>query len=140
MNEPANYPKVGIGVFVWKDGKFIMGQRLGAHGANTWSISGGKLDYGEGWEDCAKREVREETGLEITNVRFLAATNDLFLSDNMHYTTIWMESDWLAGEPAILEPDKLIKLDWRTFQTLPSPLFEPCWQNLRAAKPTLFAI
>ncbi len=24
------YPKVGVGVFVWKDDKFIMGQRLGA--------------------------------------------------------------------------------------------------------------
>ena len=53
--------RVGVGVFVWRDGRFIMGQRLGSHGANTWSVPGGHLEFGESWEDCAIREVKEET-------------------------------------------------------------------------------
>jgi 8-oxo-dGTP diphosphatase len=132
------YPKVGVGVFVWKDDKFIMGQRFGAHGAGTWSIPGGHLEFSESWEECAKREVMEETGLKIKNVRFLAATNDFFPDDGKHYVTIWVFSDWASGKPRIMEPDKLVKLAWQTFQTLPTPLFDPCWKNLRAAQPALF--
>lgn len=131
--------RVGVGVFVWKDGKFLMGQRLGSHGAGTWSIPGGHLDFGETWAECAAREVLEETGMYIENVRFLALTEDIFEAENKHYITIWVESDWLRGEPTIMEPDKYLNQEWRTFQNLPSPLFEPCWQNLRKAKPKLFS-
>lgn len=133
-----SYPKVGVGVFVWKDGKFLMGKRRGAHGHDTWSIPGGHLEFGESWEECAKREVLEESGMAITNVRFLAATNDLFPDHDRHYTTIWVYSDWESGQPKITEPDKWIEHRWETFQTLPSPLFEPCWKNLRKTRPELF--
>jgi 8-oxo-dGTP diphosphatase len=135
----SDYPKVGVGVFVWKNGKFLMGQRLGSHGANTWSVPGGHLEYGETWEQCAKREVLEETGMLVENVRFIAATNDLFPKDGKHYVTIWVECDWLSGDPKITEPDKWINQEWLDFLTLPSPLFEPCWANLKATLPDLFA-
>ena len=109
-----------------------------AHGANTWSIPGGHREYGESWEECAKREVLEETGLEITNVRLLTVTNDLFENDQKHYITLWVESDWVSGKESVTEPDKLIQLAWRDFASLPSPLFDPCWKNLKKAKPKLF--
>lgn len=133
-----SHPKVGVGVFVWKDGKFLMGKRRGSHGHDTWSIPGGHLEFGESWETGAKREVLEESGMVITNVRFLAATNDIFADDGKHYVTIWVFSDWESGQPRITEPDKWIEHRWETFQTLPAPLFEPCWKNLREARPELF--
>lgn len=129
--------RVGIACFVWKDGKFLVGQRRGSHGEGTWSVPGGHLEFGETWEECAAREVLEETGLHITNTRFLAATQDFFPADHKQYTTIWIESDWLAGEPIITEPDKWVNQQWHTFQDLPEPLFLP-WQQLRKAKPELF--
>ncbi len=132
------HPRVGVGVFVWKDDKFLMGKRRGSHGHDTWSLPGGHLEFGESWEEGAKREVLEETGLIINNVRFLAATNDIFPADNKHYVTVWVYSDWESGQPKLMEPDKYVDQEWRTFQTLPSPLFEPCWKNLRKAKPELF--
>jgi len=129
----------GIGVFVWKDGKFLMAKRQGSHGEGTWSIPGGRLEFGESWEGCAAREVLEETGVKITNVRFLAATNDIFKTEGKHYMTVWVQSDWASGEPTITEPDKCTEQAWHNFKSLPSPLFEPCWQNLRKAKPELFS-
>lgn len=134
----SDRPQVGVGVFVWKNGKFLMGERRGPHGHGTWSIPGGHLEFGESWEECAKREVLEETGLVITNVRFLAATNDIFSNETKHSTTIWVFSDWKSGKPKIMEPDKYVNHQWQTFKTLPSPLFEPCWKNLRKVKPELF--
>lgn len=121
--------RVGVAVFIFKDGSFLMQQRTGAHGAGSWSVPGGHLEFGESFEDTAKREVAEETGLEITNIRFGAITNDYFVAEDKHYVTVWMMSDWLSGTPKIMEPDKCISQKWRTFETLPSPLFLP-WQQL----------
>lgn len=123
-------PRVGIGVFVLKDGKFIMAQRYGSHGEGTWSIPGGHLEFGETIEEGAAREVMEETGLHIHNPRILAITNDFFKDDAKHYVTIWVKSLWKAGEPLITEPDKFINFNWHTLETLPQPLFQPCWENL----------
>lgn len=130
--------RVGVGVFVWKDGRFIMGQRRGSHGSGTWSVPGGHLEFTETWQACAVREVGEETGMKITNVRFLAATNDIFQADARHYVTIWLESDWLSGKPVVREPEKFVRLEWIDPDQLPVPLFEPGWQNLRQSQPELF--
>jgi 8-oxo-dGTP diphosphatase len=37
--------RVGIGVFVFKDGKFLIQRRKGSHGTGTWSIPGGHLEF-----------------------------------------------------------------------------------------------
>jgi len=80
----------------------------------------------------------EETGMQITNARLLAVTNDIFSESGKHYVSIWLEADWVSGEPTITEPDKFVNQDWYTFASLPTPLFEPCWQNLRLVAPQLF--
>jgi 8-oxo-dGTP diphosphatase len=129
MAEKGLEARVGVGVFVFKDGKFLMLQRQGAHGAGSWSIPGGHLEFGESPEETATREVREETGLEIANVAFAAVTNDIFREENKHYVTVWMKSDWSSGEATNTEPDKCTELRWVDFDTLPEPLFLP-WQQL----------
>ncbi len=130
MNESA--VRVGVGVFVFKSGKFLMQQRKGAHGAGSWSVPGGHLEFGESFEETARREVEEETGLKIKNVRFGAVTNDHFTDENKHYVTIWMLSDYESGEEYITEPDKCIRQAWHTFDDLPEPLFLP-WKELLAS-------
>jgi 8-oxo-dGTP diphosphatase len=122
-------PRVGMGVFVIRDGKFLMGHRIGSHGEGTWSIPGGHMEYGETFEQTAKREVMEETGIAVQNVRFGAVTNDLFETDKKHYVTIWVLSDWLENEPSITEPDKFIDQEWIDINNLPEPLFLP-WDSL----------
>lgn len=121
--------RVGIGVFVFKGGKFLAMQRRGAHGEGSWSVPGGHLEFGESFEDTARREVMEETGLKIQNVRFGAVTNDQFPDENKHYVTIWMLSDWESGKEQNMEPEKCTGMAWHTFDDLPSPLFLP-WKQL----------
>ena len=121
--------RVGVGVFIMKDGKFLMQQRHGSHGEGTWSVPGGHLEFGEQFEDTAKRKVKEETNLAIKNIRFGAVTNDYFDEENKHYVTIWMLSDWASGKERITEPDKCLSQAWYTFDNLPSPLFLP-WRQL----------
>lgn len=132
-------PSVGVAVFIWRDGKIILFERRGSHGHGRWSVPGGHLEFGETWEDCARREAMEELGVEIKNLRFLAVTNDIFPEEEKHYISIWMEADWAANEPESKEPEKVIGVGWHSLNDLPAPLFEPCWQNLRKIKPELFA-
>lgn len=140
MNNTAKpQVRVGVACFVWKEGRFLMAQRHGSHGAYTWSVPGGHLEFGESIAECASREVREETGMEISDIAFLAITEDSFPDDEKQYISIWTTAKWKSGNPQIMEPDKCSKLAWHTFHDLPSPLFEPCWYNLRAAKPELFS-
>ncbi len=134
----ASVVRVGVCCFVWRNGTFVMLQRAGSHGAATWSIPGGHMELNESWDEAARREVREETGLEIGPTRFVALTHDIFSPDKQ-YVTIWLEADWKGGEPRIMEPHKCTAQGWYTFQTLPQPLFEPAYKNLRTARPDLFA-
>ena len=121
--------RVGVGVFVFKEGSFLMQQRKGAHGAGSWSIPGGNLEFGESFEETVRREVKEETTLRIKNIRFGAVTNDYFADEDKHYVTIWMISNYESGTEYITEPDKCIGQAWHTFDDLPSPLFLP-WEEL----------
>jgi 8-oxo-dGTP diphosphatase len=115
--------RVGVGVFVFKDGKFLVQKRQGSHGEGTWSLPGGHLEFGESFEETAKREVKEESNLSIKNVRFGAITNDHFVDEHKHYVTIWMLSEWENGEVMNMEPEKCTAQSWNTFEDLPEPLF-----------------
>ncbi len=114
-----NRPKVGVGVIVLKDGKVLMGKRKNAHGEGGWCYPGGHLEYGESWEQCARREVMEEAEIKIKNVRFGTATKDIFDLEQKHYITICMVADYASGEVAIMEPDKCEKWDWFVWPKLP---------------------
>lgn len=41
--ENKNRPKVGLGVFIMKDGKVLLGKRKNAHGDDDWCFPGGHL-------------------------------------------------------------------------------------------------
>jgi 8-oxo-dGTP diphosphatase len=119
---------VGMGVIVFRDGRVLLGRRKSSHGTGTWHMPGGHLEFGESLEGCARREVLEETGLNIKNPRFAAVTNDMF-EEGKHYITLFMLSEWESGEPMVMEPEKAESWEWFSWDNLPEPLFLPM-QNL----------
>lgn len=83
---------------------------------------------GESFEECAAREVKEETGLDIDKLEFLTATNNVVLNDPKpaHFVAIFMRAV-LADDnqlPQNLEPEKCGGWDWFDWDNLPKPLFQ----------------
>ena len=118
-------PKVGIGVILVKDNKVLLLKRKNAHGEGTWSFPGGHLEFNEEFEDCVIREVEEETGITVSNIRFAGLTNDMFQKENKHYVTIFMLCGWVSGEAQIKEPENCEAQGWFEWERLPEPLFLP---------------
>jgi len=117
--------RIGIGVIIWREGKVLLGERIGSHGANTWSFPGGHLEDNESPEATAKREVLEETGLEVNDLVPSGFTFDHFEENNTHYLTLFYRCQWISGTPAILEKDKCREWRWCELNKLPEPLFKP---------------
>lgn len=116
---------VGVGVLVVRDGRVLLGRRRGAHGAGTWSAPGGRLEPGEGFEACARRELWEETGLALRHALPGPATNDCFPEIAAQYVTVFVVAPDATGEPRRCEPDKCDGWDWYGWDALPQPLFAP---------------
>ncbi|KAJ5893227.1 NUDIX hydrolase domain-like protein [Penicillium taxi] len=119
--------RVGVGAFILQSNNepqvnphFLVGKRINAHGSGTYALPGGHLEFGETPEQCATRELSEETGLAVTNVRFLTATNDYMPADNKHYITMFMVCERVdeATEPRVLEPDKCEGWEWISWDDL----------------------
>lgn len=126
-------PKVGVGVFVLKEGKLLLGQRKGSHAVGEFAGPGGHLEYMESVIECAKRETLEETGIEIGNFEFLCVTN-LNEYAPKHYIDIGIKADWISGEPSVCEPDKVESWGWYALDNLPAPLFATEAKYIEAIK------
>jgi mutator protein MutT len=58
-------PILGIGAVIVKDGKAIIVKRANDPYKGQWSIPGGRVELGEALAEAVRREMREETGLEV---------------------------------------------------------------------------
>lgn len=125
MNTPSELPRVGVGILVIRDGRVLLGRRLGAHGAGTWSAPGGRLEFGEALLDCARRELAEETGLDLGEACIGPVTSNVFAEVGQHYVTVIVLAPHTHGTPRTLEPDKCEGWQWFHWSALPAPLFAP---------------
>ncbi len=117
-------PKVGIGVIVFRNGKILIGERTGNHGSGTFMIPGGHLEFGETFEETAKREVEEETGLKNITIKAVVSIGNDIAYDK-HYVSIGILAESLEGEPYNAEPLKSQNWQWYDPQNIPDNIFLP---------------
>lgn len=122
MKTDKQRPLPAVGVMIFKDGKVLIGKRYSSHGVGTWAFVGGHLEYGESFEKCVLREIKEECGVKVKNISFQCVGN--IKKYNKHYVLIGFIADWKSGEPKSLEPDKTADWQWFSLNKLPTLLFE----------------
>src|SRR5690242_8223747 len=63
------YQWVAAKAVVIKDGKILLGKRLDETDYGLFELPGGKIERGETIEEAFKREILEETGIEVEPIR-----------------------------------------------------------------------
>jgi len=84
--------------------------------SNLWGIPGGKIKWGETSEAALGREIREETGLAVTNIEFV------LVQDCIHSREFYREAHFVllnytcrcAGRPNVVLNDEAREARWVT--------------------------
>ncbi|WP_028753088.1 NUDIX domain-containing protein [Rhizobium leucaenae] len=123
MGKPGiDFPGLGTGLAILRDGKLLLYKRLKAPEAGFWSIVGGKVDHMERAADAAIREAEEESGLSIGRIDYLCTTEAIVEADRQHWISLIYITSNFSGEPRLMEPDKLSDFGWFGRNELPQPL------------------
>lgn len=132
-----NQPVVAVGVMILKEvekTKYVLfGKRNSSHGTGEYSFPGGHLEYMESITDCALREIKEECGLKVKDLKFACTANIKDYAPK-HYVFFGYVAKWESGEPINLEPEKCEGWDWHNIENLPKPLFATCKILLKTYK------
>ncbi|MDD2308747.1 MAG: NAD(+) diphosphatase [Desulfuromonadaceae bacterium] len=89
--------------------------RNAAWNPGRFSLVAGFVDFGESLEECVQREVREEAGIEVENIRYVGSQCWPFPSQQM----IGFLADYAGGE---VRPDgvEVVEAEWFSEDTLPA--------------------
>jgi len=113
-------PIVGIGAVIVKENKVLLVKRAGEPGKGLWSIPGGLVEIGESIRDAVRREVKEETGLDV-RVDEIADVTEIIIRDEEnrvkhHYVIIDFFAVPLKGE--LKASSDALEVRWVEFKDL----------------------
>src|SRR5512134_3166418 len=117
MSPEMSVPRVGVGVMIVKDECVLMGRRMSGQRPGWWGWIGGKLEFGETLQECARREAREEAGIEIGNLRLLCISS--IIVEDQHWIDVEFLGDIVSGEPDVAAPTELTEWAWFPLEQLP---------------------
>tara|TARA_Y100000310_G_C20527666_1_gene736870 strand:- start:41 stop:487 length:447 start_codon:yes stop_codon:yes gene_type:complete len=122
---------VGIGIMLLRDNKILLGKRhedpkkadSALHGAGTWTMPGGKVDFGETIENAAKRELLEETGIKANSIDLISVSDEIL--EDVHFVTNGFICNDFEGEAKVLEPNEITEWKWFNIHEVPEKIFFP---------------
>jgi len=115
--DDRRYPKrplVGVGALIFRRGRILMAQRGKQPLKGAWSLPGGALEIGESLEAAVRREVREETSLEVKPVKvfeiFERIIRDARGAAEYHYVLIDYICRVIGGD--LCAGDDVCRVEW----------------------------
>lgn len=116
-----SYPRISPAVIVAvvRDSRILLA-RARRFPPDMYSVLAGFVEPGETLEECVAREVKEETGIEVRNLRYFASQPWPF----PHSLMIAFTAEWAAGE-ITPDPAEIVDARWftaDTFPRLPDPI------------------
>lgn len=98
-----NKPVVGVGAIILDGDKILLEKRKNAPSKGKWTVPGGLVELGERVEQAVIREVKEETGLEVIEPRFVDIVDHISLDEKGAVKYHFVIIDYLvtvkSGEP-----------------------------------------
>ena len=94
--EYPEYPFVGVGALIHREGKILLIKRRFEPNKGRWSLPGGLVERGERVEEAALREVREELGISVTLEGLIGIANEIIPDENGRIKYHYVLVDFLA--------------------------------------------
>jgi nucleoside triphosphatase len=112
MSEKNNYAVLVVGVLIYNQKNQVLLIKNLKY-LDLWSIPSGKVNKGEKVEEAVKREIKEETGLEIDNIEFISIENSIdykFFPKDKHFVLL----NYMARESGgkLKKSQELIDFIW----------------------------
>ncbi|HEY9764908.1 MAG TPA: NUDIX hydrolase [Chroococcales cyanobacterium] len=117
-------PRIRVAVVLEKDEKVLLVRHRKGE-KKYWLLPGGGVDYGETLEECARREVREETGLEIQVKKMLYLSEAICPKGTRHILNLFLLGEITGGELKKGEEEILDGLAFVDFEALSDLILYP---------------
>ena len=75
------FPEVVAGVLIYNNNEIFLAKCR--KWKNKWVVPGGHLEYGETFNECVKREIKEKTNLDVDKIELVYLQESLF-SEEFH--------------------------------------------------------
>jgi len=107
----APFPRIRVAAIIIQDGRILLiRHKKGPH--TYWLLPGGGVEYGEALDEALRRELREETNLDI-NVQDLAFVNDSVAPDgSRHIVNLYFFAQAVGGSLAVTVDDRVKEARW----------------------------
>jgi 8-oxo-dGTP diphosphatase len=116
--------KVGVAVVLFDaDHNILLGKRLNVLGEGTWGLPGGHQKIGESIEECARREVKEEVGIDLQKMELLEVSE--MVETGLDYQLVEIGYESSAWEGILELREHKYCSEWKFFspKELPKELF-----------------
>lgn len=107
------------------DGNILLGRRKAGYRPGDYALPGGRWRSGETLKECIEREIREETGLQVINLRPVSISFNRYPEANQECWSVGALVTDFTGSVTLREPDKCEGWSWYALDELPEPLFRP---------------
>ena len=117
MTDPRAYPNrpiLAVSAAIIRDGLVFIARRARGPALGVWTMPGGMVEAGETLAEALKREIVEETSMEIEPVA-LAGHREVVVRDgdgkvSRHFVIMCFASRWIGGETKL--NDELDESRW----------------------------
>jgi NAD+ diphosphatase len=123
-----NNPKATVAVIFIKDGNVLVSKRAMEPMKGLYDLPGGYVEYGETVDDAVKREIMEETGLDVHKSRIVGSYTLEYIENVSVVDLIILAEEW-SGEPQA--DDDSAALEWQPFTFVTSDQFGPNYPGLQ---------
>lgn len=128
MPSEEKRPRIRAAVAVLHEGRLLLVQHTKAE-RSYWLLPGGGLDWGESLQEAARREVLEETGIEVAPRELLFVSETLAPDRSKHVVHMVFAATYQRGEPFVPSETRITDVRWVPLQEVSGLTVHPPIQS-----------